>query len=227
MLSTSAPDRVGTTRKRPFIVFIEEEKETLLPLVKERFDTPSWATPTVHPDHHVRIGCSLYSAPTAYIGRKVDARKDSRLVRLYYKGQLIKTHPVALPGKRSTDYGDYPKEKTAYAMRSCGYHVEKAQEIGKSCTAFMELLLAGDFPWAKLRQAQKLLRLGEKYGKDRVENACRRALSFDLIDVRRVEGMITKGLEGTEGASRGTVIAPSRFARPASYFTGQEDEHEG
>jgi transposase len=215
----------GTTRKRPFIVFIEEEKETLLPLVKERFDTPSWATPTVHPDHHVRIGYSLYSTPTAYIGKKLDARKDSRLVRLYYKGQLIKTHPVALPGKRSTDFNDYPKEKTPYAMRSCAYHVEKAEEIGSSCKQFMELLLVGDFPWARLRQAQKLLRLPEKYGKDRVENACRRALSFDLIDVRRVEGMITKGLEGTEGASRGKVIAPARFARPASYFV--KDENEG
>jgi transposase len=217
----------GTTRKRPLIVFTEEEKEMLLPLVKERFDTPAWANPTVHPDHHVRIGYSLYSAPTAYIGKTVDARKDSRLVRLYYKGQLIKTHPVVLPGKRSTDYGDYPKEKTAYAMRSCAYHIEKAEEIGDSAKAFMELLLVGDFPWARLRQAQKLLRLPEKYGKDRVENACRRALSFDLIDVRRVEGMITKGLEGTEGASRGKVIAPARFARPASYFAKKEDEGEG
>jgi transposase len=217
----------GTTRKRPLIVFTEEEKEKLLPLVKERFDTPTWATPTVHPDHHVRIGYSLYSAPTAYIGKKVDARKDSRLVRLYYKGQLIKTHPVVLPGKRSTDYGDYPKEKSPYALRSCAYHIEKAQEIGNSCKAFMELLLSGDFPWARLRQAQKLLRLPEKYGKDRVENACRRALSFDLIDVRRVEGMITKGLEGAQGTSRGKVIAPARFARPASYFAKKEDEGEG
>jgi hypothetical protein len=91
----------------------------------------------------------------------------------------------------------------------------------------MELLLAGDFPWARLRQAQKLLRLPEKYGKDRVENACRRALSFDLIDVRRVEGMIANGLEGTEGPARGKVIAPSRFARPASYFVKKEDEGEG
>jgi transposase len=217
----------GTTRKRPLIVFIEEEKEKLLPLIKERFDTPSWANPTVHPDHHVRIGYSLYSAPTAYIGKKVDARKDSRLVRLYYKGQLIKTHPVVLPGKRSTDYGDYPKEKTAYAMRSCTYHIEKAEEIGSSCKAFMELLLSEDFPWARLRQAQKLLRLPEKYGKDRVENACRRALSFDLIDVRRVEGMIMKGLEGTQGPAGGKLIAPARFARPASYFTKKEDEGEG
>jgi transposase len=216
----------GTTRKRPVIVFTEEEKEKLLPLVKGRFDTPTWASPTLHPDHHVRIGYSLYSAPTAYIGKKLDARKDSRLVRLYYKGQLIKTHPVILPGKRSTDFNDYLKEKTAYAMRSCAYHIEKAEEIGESCKTFMERLLAGDFPWARLRQAQKLLRLPETYGRDRVEMACRRALSFDLIDVRRVEGMIIKGFEGIEGASRGTVIAPARFARPASYFAGDGQHHQ-
>jgi transposase len=214
----------GTTRARPLIVFTEEEKKKLLPLVKERFDTPVWATPTLHPDHHVRIGYSLYSAPTAYIGKKLDARKDSRLVRLYYKGQLIKTHPVVLPGKRSTDFTDYPKEKTPYAMRSCAYHIEKAEETGDACRRFMELLLAGDFPWAKLRQAQKLLRLPEKYGKDRVEKACSRALSFDLIDVSRVEGMIMKGLEGDDGTSRGKVIAPARFARPATYFAKEKDE---
>jgi hypothetical protein len=216
----------GTTRKRSLVVFMEEEKETLLPLGKERFDTPKWALVTVHPDHHVRLGYSLYSAPTAYIGKKVDARKDSRLVRLYYKGQLIKTHPVVLPGKRSTDFDDYPKEKSPYAMRSCTYHIEKAKELGSSCKAFTERLLSGDFPWARLRQAQKLLRLPDKYGRDRVEMACRRALSFDLIDVRRVEGMIMKGCEGTEGAARGKVIAPARFARPASYFAGDGQQYQ-
>jgi hypothetical protein len=220
-----AGERVhGTTRKRPLVVFTEEEKEMLLPLFKDRFDTPAWSSPTLHPDHHVRIGHSLYSAPTIYISKKLDARKDSRLVRLYYKGQLIKTHPVVLPGKRSTDFNDYPKEKSAYAMRSCSYHIEKAEEIGDSCKKFMEFLLSGDFPWARLRQAQKLLRLPAKYGNDRVENACARALAFDLIDVRRVEGMIVKGLEGTEGQTWGKVIAPARFARPASYFAKEDKE---
>jgi hypothetical protein len=39
--------------------------------------------------------------------------------------------------------------------------------------------------------------------------------------------MITKGLEGAQGTSRGKVIAPARFARPASYFAKKEDEGEG
>ncbi|OPY60381.1 MAG: hypothetical protein A4E57_04478 [Syntrophorhabdaceae bacterium PtaU1.Bin034] len=158
---------------------------------------------------------------------KVGAWILSRCVQRYgytVSFQLIKTHPVVLPGKRSTDFNDYPKKKTVYAMRSCSYHIEKAEEIGSSCKAFMDLLLEGDFPWARLRQAQKLLKLPEKYGKDRVEKACARACSFDLIDVRRVEAMITRGFEGTEGMSCGKVIAPARFARPASYFAKKEEE---
>ena len=93
----------------------------------------------------------------------------------------------------------------------------------------MELLLSGDFPWARLRQAQKLLRLPEKYGKDRVENACSRALAFDLVDVRRVEGMIAKGLEGTEGPSRGKVIAacPVRAAGVVLREEGGRGAHVG
>jgi transposase len=214
----------GTTRKRPGIVFEEEERATLLPLIKERFGTPKWATPVVHPDHHVRVGNSLYSMPTEYIGKMVDVRRDSRLIRVYYKGLLIKTHPVVAPGKRSTDYTDYPKEKTPYAMRSCTYYTEKAEAIGPVCQTFMEFLLSGDFPWARLRQAQKLLRLSEKYGKERVEKACTRAVSFDLIDVRRVEEIILKGLTGVGGPYENNVIAPARFARPAAYFVRKEGQ---
>ncbi|MBF0505987.1 MAG: hypothetical protein HQL09_04040 [Nitrospirae bacterium] len=65
---------------------------------------------------------------------------------------------------------DYPKHKTAYAMRNCDYYIG------------MEQLLSGDFPWRKLRQAQKLMRLSDKYGTARIGQACSRALSFSLID---------------------------------------------
>ena len=79
-------------------------------------------------------------------------------------------------------------------------------------------------PWAKLRQAQKLLRLGRKYGWGRVELACRRALAFELINVHRVESILLQELDqhplpldpGTE-----TPVIPIRlrFQRPAGSFT--------
>jgi|MudIll2142460700_1097286.scaffolds.fasta_scaffold651469_2 hypothetical protein len=63
--------------------------------------------------------------------------------------------------KESSDYENYLKHKTAYAMRSCDHYKGKAKEVGSNCGAFMEQLLLGDFPWAKRKQAQKVLRLAD------------------------------------------------------------------
>ncbi len=217
----------GTTRKRPRIVFEEQEKEFLLQLRDERFESPKWGTVTVHPDHHIRFCNSLYSLPTEYIGKKVDIRADSKLMRIYHQGAVIKTHPIMPEGKRSTDYEDYPKHKTAYAMRSCDYYIDKARETGTNCGSFMEQLLSGDFPWTKIRQAQKLIRLTEKYGTARIEQACSRALSFSLIDVFRLERIVKQAL-GNEAAKGGEkergVVVPARFGRPAEYFKKKKEE---
>ena len=217
----------GTTRQRPRIVFEQEEQRALLPLTGERFDTPQWGFCKVHPDHHIRFGYALYSVPTRYIGQEVDVRKDSQLVRLYLKGELIKTHPLMSPGRRSTDFEDYPKEKTPYAMRNCRYQIEQARSLGQACEKFMKELLSGDFPWARLRQAQKLLRLAQRYGTERVEKACQRALDFDLIDVPRVERIIFQALvhEDKSGPVQLLLPLPARFQRPATYFTRKEKPH--
>jgi transposase len=216
----------GTTRKRPRLVFEEHEKALQLPLREERFDVPKWSTATVHPDHHIRFGSALYSLPTEYIGKKVEIRADSRLMRIYHQGAVIKTHPLVPEGKRSTDYEDYPKHKTAYAMRNCDYYIGKAKEVGTNCGSFMEQLLSGDFPWSKLRQAQKLIRLSEKYGAVRVEQACVRALSFSLIDVFRLDRIVKQafGKEAEKGGDKRGIVVPARFGRPAEYFTQNKEE---
>jgi transposase len=222
---TTAGMRIhGTTRQRPRVVFEQEEQGALLPLTGERFDPPQWGQCKVHPDHHIRFVYALYSIPTAYIGQQVDVRKDSQLVRVYLKGELIKTHPVMAPGQRSTDFDDYPKEKTPYAMRSCTYQIEQARGQGEACHQFMKELLSGDFPWARLRQAQKLLRLAQRYGRQRIEQACQRALDFDLIDVNRVERMVLQALAYEEKSGPRQIPLPlsARFQRPASYFTRKE-----
>ena len=216
----------GTTRKRPKIVFEEQEKALLLPPREERFDIPKWGSVTVHPDHHIRFGNALYSLPTEYIGKKVEIRADSKLTRIYHQGAVIKTHPVVPEGKRSTDYEDYPKHKMPYAMRNCDYYIAKAKEAGSNCGSFMEQLLSGDFPWSKLRQAQKLIRLSEKYGTVRVEQACVRALSFSLVDVFRLERIIKQafGNETEKGGEKKGIVVPARFGRPAEYFTKEKEE---
>jgi transposase len=211
----------GTTRQVPRVVFETVEQPTLLPLSPEPFDRPTWAQATVHPDHHLQFRYALYSMPTYYIGERVDVRGDSRLVRIYHRGALIKTHPPQPPGGRATDYTDYPTERTAYALRAPDACIRQAEGVGPAIGQFTRVLLSGTFPWAQLRQAQKLLRLVERYGAPRVNAACARALAFELVDVRRVEDIVRRALERAPGPVEGGEVRPlpARFARSPESFT--------
>jgi transposase len=210
----------GTLCEKPIVRF-EVEKTALRPLETPRFDPPTWAKCKVHPDHHIQFGRAIYSVPTRYIGKELWVRADRRLVRAYFEGELIKTHERKPPGGRSTDYDDYPKELAPYAMRDPERMISEARQQGKHVGRFMERLLSGSFPWAHLRQAQRLLRLSNKYGQKRLDAACRRALHFDLIHVGRVERIVEAGLD-----QKAPIISPgqlvilptARFLRPVGSF---------
>jgi hypothetical protein len=219
----------GTTRQRPLAVFENVERAQLLPCEGERFDPPHWGKYKVHPDHHVSFQRALYSVPHAFLGQTVWVRGDTKLVRIYADGTLIKTHPRRPPGARSTDYDDYPSELTSYALRDPKRLIRQAQEHGTHLGAFMTELLSGTVPWAHIRQAQKLLRLGTKYGWHRLDLACRRALAFGLINVHRVESILLHDLDrlGTGKEVQGsTTVTPIqlRFQRPAGSFTHPRPE---
>jgi transposase len=226
-LTTAGLRTHGTTRQHPLSQFETIEKPALRPLEKPRFDTPQWSEPSVHPDCHIRFRHALYSVPYAHVGHKTVVRGDSKLVRIYVRGQLVKIHPTQPPGGRHTDYDDYPPEKSAYAMRDPSYQIRKAYERGESVGQFAERLLSGTFPWAKLRQAQKLLRLADRFGDARVDAACRRALSFEVINVHRVERIVKLALEkdaedqatSSHKAPEGQVVQlPLRFLREPGSF---------
>lgn len=227
---TTAGTRIhGTTRQRPLAAFENRERPALKPLTRQRFDPPSWSQHKVHPDHHVNVGKALYSLPTQHIGARVWVRSDRRLVRIYRDGTLIKTHPRQLPGGRSTDYGDYPSEKTAYAMRDPDRLIAAARAKGVEVGRFAGALLAGPTPWAKLRQAQKLLRLGDKYGWARLEAACQRANAFELRNVRRVEGILLQNLDAhaaPDAPAAPRQPPPARFQRPATSFNHHRESED-
>lgn len=218
----------GTTRKRPREVFEFIEQAALKPLREGRYDTPRWAELKVHPDFHVRLGYSLYSVPYRYRGQTVSVRADRGLVRIYAQGQLVKTHPTKSPGERSTDPADYPAEKTGYAMRDAEAAIRRARACGTHAGRLAERLLDGDFPWARLRQAYKLLRLAGKYGADRLDAACGRALAFDLVDVFRVERILQNATESGADPSpitRSRVLSGTpRFLRKPGSFTNRTEE---
>ena len=106
--------------------------------------------------------------------------------------------------------------------------IRRAHTIGPAVGQFTAALLSGTFPWAHLRQAQKLLRLAERYGAPRLNAACARALAFELLDVRRVESILRTALEREPAPEERVQLLPlpARFARPPHSFVHPQPEKE-
>lgn len=209
----------GTTQARPAEVFAAEEQPRLLPAPTEPYDLPIYGRPKVHRDHHVEIGRALYSVPGRLIGRRVEARADRSLVRIFHRGQLVKVHPRQAPGGRSTDPDDLPADKTVYAMRDLARLQSMAAAHGAAIGAYAAALLDVPLPWTRMRSVYALLGLVKKWGPDRVEAACARALDYEVVKVSVIGRMLERGTEGVtvQPALPGTVIS-ARFARDPAHF---------
>jgi transposase len=103
----------GTTCAQPAAVFAEHEAPRLLPAPVRGYRVPIYTEVKVHRDYHVQVDRALYSIPEHLLGQRIAARADEELVKLFHRGQLVKTHPRQPPGGRSTDPADLPAHKTA------------------------------------------------------------------------------------------------------------------
>jgi transposase len=207
----------GTIQARPAEVFADREAGVLLPLSLP-YDVPVFTRVKVHRDFHVEVGRALYSAPKEYLGCHLDARADSALVKLFHRGQLVKTHPRQQPGRRATDPGDLPAEKTTYAMRDIASLAKSARRHGDSVGVYAERLLDTDLPWTKMRQVYRLLGLVRRYGPGPVDVACARALDLDVVNVTKIASMLEKATENTPPPPRPAMAATARFARDPSEY---------
>ena len=216
----------GTTRRKPLQVFQDEERQALLPWDGDAYEIADWREAKVHQDHHIQCLQALYSVPSSLCppGQRVEVRVDSKLVRIYHRGQLIKTHLRQPRGGRSTDTADYPAELSAYTTRAPDGIKASAKDLGPAVAEFAERLFDGLLPWARVRQGHKLLRLGERYTPQRLDAACRRALEVDLIDVRRLERILVQALEEEPTPQVPLPLTQGRFARPGSVFA-QTNQH--
>jgi transposase len=211
----------GTLQARPAEVFRLEEHPVLRPAPTGLYDLPLYATVKVHRDHHVEVAKALYSVPGNLIGRHVQARADSQLVRVFSRGQLVKVHPRMPAGKRSTDPADLPTERTAYAMRDLDQLQRIAAGHGPAIGAYAAALLAHPLPWTKMRQVYALLGLVKKWGSGPVEAACASALEHEAVNVALIGRILERGTGATPIQpplpGTGTVVA-GRFARDPEAF---------
>jgi transposase len=218
--ATTAGTRVhGTTQCRPIEHFGTEEQPLLLPAPGSRFDTPVFSEPKVHRDCHVEVDRALYSVPRHLVGRTLSARRDERTVKLSFRGELVKVHPRVEPGRRSTDPADFPADTALYATRDTASLQRMAAQHGEAVGRYAAALLDTPLPWTKMRQVYRLIGLAKKWGSTRLDEACRRALDAEALDVNLVARMLERAREAAESEERfAPVVVQGRFERDPSAF---------
>lgn len=213
----------GTTRLRPVEAFRATEAPLLLARAATAYDTPIWADPIVHRDFHCEVARSLYSVPYSLVSKRLRARADSSTVKFFLAGELVKVHPRVGPGKRSSDPSDFPPGKELYAMRDIDKLQQKAAGAGPAVGEYAAALLEHPLPWTRMRLVYRLLGLVKKWGAERVDAACAKALDVGSLDVGLVKRIIERAKENdpVEAGHLFDNVVPGRFARQAHEFSAK------
>ncbi|PZR79840.1 MAG: IS21 family transposase [Candidatus Aeolococcus gillhamiae] len=202
---------------QPLAVFNAIEAEELIALPPAVFELAGWSTPKVGPDCHVKVAKTLYSVPWRYIGRPVDAREGERTVEMFVDGAVIKTW-ARLDKGRQTDWDDYPPEKVAFFIRTPTWCRRRAAELGTSVTEVVASLLEIN-ALHRLRSAQGVVGLADRYSAERLDAACARAVTVGDPSYRTVKGILVAGTESESPAETDDgATAPAHLHGPTGLF---------
>ncbi len=202
----------GSTRERPLTRFAETERDLLQTLPAAAPEPSTWARAIVPADHHVRLEHGRYSVPYTLIGERLWLRATPTAVQVYEEYTMVAAHPRMRPGKRSTVDDHLPPEALAHKRRTPDWCRSQAESIGPSCQGLIDALFA-DRVLDNLRAAQGVIRLAERYGEDRLEAACERALAFENPRYRCVKTILERGLDQH-------CVEPPESVQLAASYTG-------
>lgn len=184
----------GVTRRE---LFERIERPALQPIPAGRFEASRWQRARVNLDYHVQIERHYYSVPHALIHETVEARVTAATVEIFLAGKRVAVHPYsAEPYRHTTDPTHRPSHHRQWLEADPGQVLAWAQEVGPHAAALVQRILdRSPFPETAWRSARGLRRVGERYGHERCEEACRRALLFGARSYRPVAEMLKHGLD--------------------------------
>jgi transposase len=204
----------GTTKEKPLERFEQVEKACLKPLPENPYDIAVWKNVKLYRDCYVSFDQAFYSVPCRLYPGRVWICGGSRQVRIFdAKYHLVATHERAQkPGQRCTQLDHLPPEKVPGLIQDRDSLLADAQTVGPATLQTVQTLL-DDPVLYRIPTAGRLVRLKNRFGVERLEAACQRALAFDDPSYKTIKRILVQGLEAEKQAIPVEIPPATTFAR--------------
>jgi transposase len=201
-------------------VFFEQEKDTLIPLPKKRFEVYVAKTATVPYNYHISVDSIFYSVPFQYVKQEVEVRISKSVVAVYTGAERIASHKRSYSYKGSyVTNPDHMPDAHKDFVEWTGERFRKwARQKGEATAGVIEAILsAKPIEQQAYRSCRAVMSLAEKHGDTRLEEACIRALEINRHpSYKTVKALITRIMD----ADSAPLVDDNQFAylRGAEFF---------
>jgi transposase len=195
----------GVSRRE---LFERLEKQALRPLPAQAFTYGEWKQVRVNIDYHVQVHHHFYSVPHALVHQELEARVSASTVELYQRGERVASHVRSDErGRHTTQPEHMPKAHQKHLEWTPSRLVHWAGTLGPHTQKLVESILA-DRPHPEMgyRSCLGIMRLSKRYGTQRLEAACARALAVGARSYRHIASILDRGLD--------TLALPTPPAEP-------------
>jgi transposase len=199
----------GTTRRA---LFEQLDRPALRALPPTPYEYADWKRCRVNLDYHIEIEKHFYSVPFRLLRQEVEARITARTVEIFHRGKLVATHLRSLRQHRPTTVADHmPSSHRRYRDWTHERIQREAAAIGDDTAALVEIVLRSrPHPEQGFRSCIGILGLHKRYGAERLDAACAKALALGTRSYSSVAAILKNAQDGKAAHERQTD-QPSLF----------------
>jgi transposase len=179
--------------------FDEMERTTLQPLPQNRYELRRSLHATAIKNGHVCLSVDkhYYSVPFGYISKKVRILYSKSLVEVFYKYELIATHPrLRSAHNYTTDPVHMATQHKVMSEWNPDYFMAQARAIGIDVEYYIsQVLMKKQHPEQAYKSCQGILSFAKRVGHERLIKACQRGHAYGIYHFRAIEDILKKGLD--------------------------------
>ena len=175
-------------------LFETMDRPALNPLPEKPYEFVQHKIVRVNVDYHVEYDKHYYSVPHRLIHEEVHLRATEHLVEIYHKSQKdpVVVHPRSRSAGRHTTCKEHmPVNHQKQQEWSPERFLKWADQIGPHAKSFIQATLgARRHPEQAYRTCLGVLGLARKHSNERLDEACRQALSAKLLAYGEVKDIL-------------------------------------